>query len=225
MGILCVRSATCRLSAAKECRLKARVGIFAGTFDPVHDGHLAFAQAALDLGLEKVMFLVEPRPRRKQGVRALEHRVAMVQLAIANEPRFSTVVLEQARFTPHETIPVLQRRFAGYKLALLFGDDVVSYMVDHIATWPHIEELASSASLVIAARHEIQADLKHKLKILKTSHSLPFRFSFVEPEQQNTSSSRIRLSIKRSQQPVGLPDSVQKYIAENGLYTLGEIIS
>src|SRR5258708_1287895 len=91
-----------------------KIPIFAGTFDPVHEGHLAFAQAALEEGLEKVMFLVEPRPRRKQGVRALEHRTAMVQLAIADEPQLSTIVLEQARFSVNETLPVLRARFSGY---------------------------------------------------------------------------------------------------------------
>jgi nicotinate-nucleotide adenylyltransferase len=211
----------------KECRLKAKpsVGVFAGTFDPIHDGHLAFAHAALDAGLEKVMFLVEPRPRRKQGVRALEHRVAMVQLAIAHEPRFGVIVLEQARFTPHETLPVLLRRFAGYEIALLFGDDVISYMVDHIAAWPHIEELASSASLVIAARNETQQKLTEKLEILKKHHNLPFRYQFVEPKQTIVSSSAIRLRIKRGQKPQHVPGEVAAYIEDHGLYAVGEIIS
>lgn len=203
----------------------SKVGIFAGTFDPIHDGHLAFAHAALDLGLEKVFFLVEPRPWRKQGVRALEHRRAMVGLAIADEPRFGTILLERARLTPHETLPILQRRFKGYELALLFGDDVIKYMVDHIAAWPHIEELANSASLVIAARLDTQAHLAEKLEILKRNHGLPFRYNFVEPKHTTTSSSNIRLDIKRGQTPKHLPRAVAGYIAENGLYKLGEIIS
>lgn len=202
-----------------------KIGIFAGTFDPIHNGHLAFAHAALEAGLEKIFFLVEPRPWRKQGVRALEHRRAMVDLAIADESRLGTVLLERARLTPHETLPILQKRFKGYELGLLFGDDVITYMVDHIAAWPHIEELASSASLVIAARHESQPPLTEKLEILKRSHGLPFRYSFVEPKQTTTSSSSIRLRIKRGKAPSDVPEAVADYIADNGLYSPGEIIS
>lgn len=201
------------------------IGIFAGTFDPVHTGHLAFAHSALSLGLEKVMFLVEPTPRRKQGVRAFEHRVAMVQAAVAGETRFGSIVLEQGRFTPHETLPILQKRFAGYELALLFGDDVVSYMVDHIATWPHIEELAETASLVIAARTEDQPELTHKLSLLKKNHGLPFRYEFVKPAHEKTSSSRIRLAIKRGEMPAEVPASAANYIRQHGLYVSDEMIS
>ncbi len=204
---------------------KPRVGIFAGTFDPVHDGHLAFAKAALNLGLEKVMLLPEPRPRRKQGVHALEHRTAMVQLAVADEPRMGTILLEQPRFSPSETLPVLQARFPGYELALLFGDDVVSHMIDHLTSWPHIENIAQTASLVIAARRENQEELQTRLVNLKHEHGLPFRFEFVEPGHVATSSSKIRLAAKRQQTLEGLPKPVAEYIQQHKLYSTGEIIS
>lgn len=195
-----------------------KIGIFAGTFDPVHDGHIAFAQEALALGLEKVMFLVEPRPRRKQGVRALEHRLAMIQLATAHNTHFGVIVLEQARFTPRETLPALQHRFAGYELALLFGDDVVSHMVDHLAAWPHIRELAASAGLIIGARAHEQATLVQKLTVLKNEHHLPFRYLFVEPLQVAVSSSKIRLALKHEQPAPGLAPAVAGYIVRHGLY-------
>lgn len=227
MGISCVHNVICPLSAAKVCLLKAKpkIGIFAGTFDPVHDGHLAFARAALDHGLEKVMFLPEPRPRRKQGVKAMDHRAAMVQLAVQAEPQFGTIVLQQARFSPAETLPILQKRFKGYELVLLFGDDVIRYMVDHIASWPHIEDLARSASLLIAARHEDRAELIQKLEELRTDYDLPFRYEFVEPNRKNISSSKIRLAAKRHQPLVGLPPPVAGYITDHKLYASGEIIS
>ena len=65
-----------------------RVGIYPGAFDPVHKGHIAFALAAITAHqLDKVFFLPEPSPRHKQGVKALDHRVEMVRLATANDPR------------------------------------------------------------------------------------------------------------------------------------------
>ncbi len=194
--------------------MSKRIGIFAGTFDPVHDGHIAFAYAALAAGLEKVMFLPEPRPRRKQGVRALEHRVAMVQLAVAKEPRFGTIVLEQARFTAHETLPVLQARFKGYKLVLLFGDDVIG----HIAHWPHVDALVKSTELIIATRHHDTSGLKAVLKTLQQTRGLKFDYQTIQLEQQDITSSKIRLNIKHEKPVVGLDPAVRAYINKNKLY-------
>jgi nicotinate-nucleotide adenylyltransferase len=125
-----------------------KFGVFAGTFDPLHNGHLAFARQALRSGLDKVYFLPEPRPRRKQGVRALEHRQGMIEVAIQDDTRLGLIKLEQARFTPYETLPVLQQRFPNAEIVLLFGDDVLR----HIADWPRIAELADSVRLLIATR-------------------------------------------------------------------------
>lgn len=191
-----------------------KIGIFAGTFDPVHTGHLAFAQAALDAGLEKVWFVVEPRPRRKQGVRALEHRQAMVELAIADEPRFGSIVVEQARFTPNETLPPLMARFKGYKLVLLFGDDVLG----HIAHWPHIQSLARSVDLMIATRRHDQAELEERMQAIESNRQLHFNYGFVHPDKPAISSSRLRLVLKKRHATRSIPKSVQDYIAAHRLY-------
>ena len=195
-----------------------KIGIYSGSFDPIHIGHLAFAQAALDSGLEKVMFLVEPQPWRKQGVRALEHRIAMVQLAITDNPKLGIIITERAKVTVHETLPALRARFKGYRLALLFGDDVISYMADHIAAWPHIEDLAAAASLVVASRRSTQPEVIKQLAFLKREYNLPFEYSFVEPDMPDVSSSEIRQAIKKGQPAEGLPPAVADYIRKEGLY-------
>src|SRR5688572_27140829 len=105
-----------------------KIGIYSGTFDPIHLGHVAFAKEALkQCGLEKVYFLVEPRPRRKQGVKALEHRQAMVELAIAKEPALGSIILDHARFSVRQTLPVLQARFEGSEIVFLMGDDMLAH--------------------------------------------------------------------------------------------------
>lgn len=225
MDTLCAQTATCQPNAAKDFPKMSKIGIFAGTFDPIHDGHLAFAQSALAAGLDKVYFLAEPRPWRKQGVRSLEHRRKMVVIAISNETKFGDIVFEGARLTPHETLPILQKRFSGQELVLLFGDDVIAHMVEHIADWPHIEDLARSVSLLIAARNHSQVELSARLRTLKKNHGLPFRYKFVEPQLQEVSSSKIRHQIKRGEKPKQLPTEVLDYIQINKLYTSGEIIS
>lgn len=198
-----------------------RIGIYAGSFDPIHNGHLAFAQAALRSGLAKVMFLVEPQPWRKQGVRALEHRIAMVQLAIADNPKLGIVITERAKVTVHETLPALRTRFKGYELVLLFGDDVVSYMAEHIAAWPHIEDLANSASLIIASRKLAQPVVAKQLAFLKREYGLPFRYDFADPDMPDVSSSGIRSAINKGQPVESLPPAVANYIREQRLYASG----
>lgn len=192
-----------------------KIGIFAGTFDPIHEGHLAFARMALEHGIEKVMFLPEPRPRRKQGVRALEHRVAMVRLAIEHEPHFGMIILEQARFTMYETLPVLHARFPGHTLVLLFGDDVV----DHIASWTNIEALVYDVELLIASRHKEVEDLKTKLNMLQQVTNIKFNWQIVYPARENISSSVIRRELKRHQKVTSVPAVVQNYLKKNKLYT------
>lgn len=195
-----------------------KIGIYAGTFDPIHNGHLAFAQAALDAGLEKVMFVVEPRPRRKQGVRALEHRIAMVHQAIEDNPRMGGIILEQARFTTHETLPLLQNRFKGYELVLLFGEDVISHIVHWPQHWPNIEELVSSVSLMVAARQGDEANIIEMFKTLQTTQNLTFRYTFVDPNCPDISSTNIRLQLRQRQQPRDIPESVWRYIRSHRLY-------
>lgn len=193
----------------------SKIGVFAGTFDPVHDGHIAFAKEALRCGLEKVMFLPEPRPRRKQGVRALEHRIRMVQLAIAGEAQCGTIMLEQARFTPHETLPVLQARFPDHKLVLLFGDDVIS----HIAGWPHLTSLVDSAELLIASRHADAAKLQATLRILEQTRNLKFKHQIIHPQRVEITSSAIRLNLKYNRPVIGLPPAVADYVSKHKLYS------
>lgn len=191
-----------------------RIGVFAGTFDPVHNGHMAFASMALDQGLDKVYFLPEPRPRRKQGVRALEHRLAMINLAIASNPKFGSIKLQHARFTPHETLPVLQERFKGARLVLLFGDDVIA----HIADWPNIAELVESVEIMVAVRHHNQQKLIDKFNILHQTSGLEFRYTLIEPKQHTMSSSIIRTHLKSGAKDVALPSGVADYIHCHRLY-------
>lgn len=195
-----------------------KIGIYAGSFDPVHGGHIAFAESALLHDLDKVYFLVEPRPRRKQGVRAYEHRLAMTKIAAKNSPDIGVIQLEQAQFTPHETLPLLAARFKGSELVLLFGDDVIKHMVDHLAQWPHLEEIADSASLLIAARHHQSAELSEGIESLK-QYGVRFRYSFVEPNVSDISSSKIRLALKRKQKVTGLLPEVLEYASINKLYS------
>lgn len=203
----------------------SHIGIYAGSFDPIHEGHLAFAKAAMESGLDKVMFLVEPRPRRKQGVRALEHRLAMVQIAVADEPKFGVIELKQARFTPHETVPTLRQLFKGAELYLLIGDDVLNHMVNYIAGWPNIDYLMENMVFIIAAREHQIPEIESSLQILKKTTTKDFRYQIISDNLPNFSSKQLRPELRRGNSPAGIPSKVLEYIKQNKLYSSEDNIS
>jgi nicotinate-nucleotide adenylyltransferase len=98
-------------------------GILGGTFDPVHNAHLAMARAALEaLGLERVLFMPTGAPRyRTPAIAPGAQRVAMLRLAIAGEPRFAIDGRELAPGHSGYTIDTL----AGFaeRPVLLLGAD------------------------------------------------------------------------------------------------------
>ena len=196
-----------------------RVGIYSGTFDPVHDGHLAFAREALkQCKLDKVFFLVEPRPRRKQGVKALEHRDEMVRLAIKDEPKFGSIMLGQQRFTAVNTLPVLQERFKGAELHMLMGDD----MLAHFADWPHVEELVNQIQFVIGIRNHREADVLKRLEIIQNTRGMAMRYKLFQAPNAEYSSREVRRQIKKGQLPDGMSSKVLRYIEKQGLYSAVE---
>jgi nicotinate-nucleotide adenylyltransferase len=109
-----------------------RVGILGGTFDPLHDGHLVAAnEAAWQLALHHVLFLPAANPPHKQEepVTAAEDRVAMVRLAIADNPRFALCTLEVDRgglsYTV-DTLRELHKREPGIDLYFIVGMDALA---------------------------------------------------------------------------------------------------
>jgi len=192
-----------------------RVGILAGSFDPVHNGHIAFAMAAIkECRLDKVFFLVEPRPRRKQGVKAFEHRVAMVKLATAGNPKLGSIVVNQARFSVHETLPRLISRL-GNNIYMLMGDDVLA----HLTNWPHVKELVEAVHIVIGTRQG-NADKTRKLgNSINSIRGLNFNFTVIETDQPGSASSYVRLQLRRGHTPKALSKKVANYIHRHKLYS------
>lgn len=103
-----------------------RIGIFGGTFDPIHVGHLAAVEdAAARLDLERVLFVPNhvPPHKRPQVVSDPQDRVAMVELAIADNSRFEISLIELARPGPSYTLDTLR------ELREQFGPDAALYFL------------------------------------------------------------------------------------------------
>jgi nicotinate-nucleotide adenylyltransferase len=128
-----------------------RVGVFGGTFDPIHVGHLAIANAALDdLGLDRVYFVPARRsPLKEDGpIANAEDRLAMLTAAIADEPRFRVSRMELDREGPSFTVDTLEALRAEGELYLILGSDAYA----DFERWREPGHIRSLATVVLAAR-------------------------------------------------------------------------
>lgn len=150
------------------------VGVLGGTFDPPHYGHLRLAEEAADgLELDKVHFIPAGQPyHRTTEASAPQHRLEMVRLATADNPRFVVDDREVRRLGPSytvETLTELRAEWGGdVSLVLLMGTDAFR----NIATWRRHEELFDLAHVAIVTRagtrsdwlNAVEADLRRELK-------------------------------------------------------------
>lgn len=192
-----------------------KIGIFAGSFDPIHAGHMACAKSALEvLGLDRVLFVVEPRPRRKQGVKAFEHRSAMVQKAIVDKPAFQHLLIDDPHCTTTETLPMLRERFVDSELYLIMGDDIAA----HIASWPRSSELLSEVQLAVVLRRMSRDMLVQQLDKLEKITSKNPRVHILDVVDDKVSSTAIRKQLKTEGYSKLVDKSVLAYIQEHNIY-------
>ena len=132
-------------------RAAMRVGIFGGTFDPVHVGHLAIANAALEsVPLDRVVFVIARRsPLKERGPAGSEaDRQAMLELAVAGEQRFSVSRVELDREGPSYTVDTLEQLAGPDDLFLILGGDAIA----DFPRWKDPDRIAKLATLVVAER-------------------------------------------------------------------------
>ena len=189
-----------------------RIGIFGGSFDPPHSGHLILAQSALNqLRLDKVIFLPAYRAPHKRGKRptSAASRFRMSQLAVSGNARFEVSDIEIRRkgvsYT-HKTVAQISRDYPEAKLFLIIGGD--NFAQFH--TWKMPDEILRLASLAVYRRSgEV--------------HTQPRRFSknilLLRGPLVNISSSEIRSRVEMGKTIRYLvPEKVRKFIASRKLY-------
>jgi nicotinate-nucleotide adenylyltransferase len=189
-----------------------RVGLLGGTFDPVHTAHVALAHAALTgLQLDEVRWVPAGRPWQKGQITDAVHREAMVQLAIAGEPRFTIDRLEierQGASYTLDTVRALQEREPGTSWFLIIGQD--QYAGLH--TWGNWPDLLSRVTLAVANRPGVAAAVHPD--VLAHPHSA------VPLAMLDISSTDIRMRVAAGQDISELvPPAVARYIEQHQLYT------
>jgi nicotinate-nucleotide adenylyltransferase len=185
-----------------------KVGVFGGSFDPVHIGHLVVAEhAAEQLGLERVRFVPAGQQPFKTGHRAsAEQRLAMVEAAIRDNPRFLVDSREARRPGPSYTVDTLRALAAeapGDALFFLVGADAAR----ELTAWRDARDIATLATVVALTRPGAAAP----------AHPLVARV--LEVPGVDVSATQIRDAVRCGRSIRYLvPRLVEEYIVSQGLY-------
>jgi len=204
--------------------MKMNIGIFGGTFDPIHLGHIAVAKyAKTDLNLDKVIFVPAGCPQLKPRLPAAsaKHRFEMVKLAIGNKEMFYASDIEIKRKGPTYTVDTLKSIKKNYhprsSLWFIVGSDAFS----EFNKWENHEEIMRLSNICVVRR---SGDIKKldqlgHLKKLVAENNVVF-INRITPQ---ISSTNVKAIIKDANKVKRyLNPEVHDYIVRNGLYRTDE---
>ena len=199
--------------------MKERIGIFGGTFDPPHLGHLILAsEARVQLNLTRLLFVLTPTPPHKlnQLISSIDDRLAMLKLALDDESAFELSTMEMERPGPHytlDTLEVLADKHPGADLILLLGGD----SLHDLPTWHRPADLVAVCRQIGVIRRP--GDSVELSALEKQIPGITDKVRFVDAPLLEIASREIR---RRASD--GLPfryyllPSVYDYIIEHRLY-------
>jgi len=196
-----------------------RIGIFGGTFDPPHLGHLILAVESLyQLELDRVLFVLTPNPPHKQGqsVSPVEQRLQLLQNLVDEEPAFVASCVDIDRASPHyavDTVKILRMKLLKYELIYLMGGDSLG----ELPSWHNPEEFVKACDFLGVMRRPGE-----HFELLKLEYLIPGitnKIHFVVAPLLEISSTEIRKRIA-SGQPYQfyLPQKVYQTIKTRHFY-------
>ena len=200
------RAAAARGTGREEEALTPRIGVFGGTFDPVHVGHLAIALAALEsVPLDRVLFVPVRRSplKDRDPTASIADRVTMLETAIASEPRFAISRAELEREGVSYTVDTLEELRPQGDLFLILGSDALA----DLSRWRAPDRIRELATILVAARPGApEPDAMHRAR------------AFDAP-RIDISSRELRARVARGMSLRYLvPDAVWEHIKKRGLY-------
>ena len=196
-----------------------KIGVIGGTFDPIHYGHLAAAEEArVRMSLERVLFVVAGVPPHKLGeeVTPVEHRLAMVSLAIASNSHFAISKVDVERPGPCytvDTISILQEQW-GQETEIYFIMGLDSLV--ELPTWHEPQRLPQLCRLVAVRRPGIEIDMARLEASLPGTSS---RVEIIDMPGMDISSSELQQRVREGL-PIKyqVPEQVERYINDHELY-------
>jgi len=206
-----------------------KVGLFGGTFDPIHNGHLRMAERVLDaFGLDRIWFIPARIPPHKEaaGVSDPWHRYAMVALATEGHPDLVPSALELRSEETSYTINTINR------VRQRLGDEVALYFLmgtdswGEIETWKDYRELLVRCSVILLPRQGSEDLDGSGVPVIEVHDRAPENASAGGPAvfilrtgEVTVSSTSIRERAARGESLAGLvPDGVERYLQKQGLY-------
>lgn len=195
-----------------------RIGVFGGTFDPIHMGHLIVAEdARAALELDKVLFIPAGQPWFKsyRQITEAHHRLAMVRLAVEGNPSFGVTDIEIRRTGPSytvDTLAELRGQYPDAEFIVILGVDALR----EIDRWHQPRKLFELASVVGMARpgasldpSVLNAAIPGASSRMRLLDSVLIEISGTEVRQRVAAGRSVRYRV---------PAAVEQYIHENGLY-------
>ena len=207
------------------------IGLFGGTFDPVHKAHLQCANAALaETAVESIIFIPAASPPHKNddAICSFEHRMRMLRIAVEKYPQFSVSDLEGRRAYPSYTIDTLDafcRQNKTNRYHFVIGCDAFL----EIETWYQWQRIISFLDFIVVIRPGYHEDhlqqLLQRLNFIRESSSVWFnrhannKIRMLLTETDDISSSDIRKKIRtKGAWSLFVPEEIEAYIRKNGLY-------
>ncbi|HEY7033464.1 MAG TPA: nicotinate-nucleotide adenylyltransferase [Thermomicrobiales bacterium] len=195
-----------------------RIGVFGGTFDPPHVGHLIITtELRFALSLDRVLFVPAGRPPHKAGqiVGDDAHRLAMLRLALVDAPEFEVSTVDLERHGPSytaDTLGLLQDRLGPAELVFLMGEDSLR----DLPTWHEPNLIATRAGFGVARRPGVVVDLDLVFSAVPAARG---RVHLVDVPEIDISSRDLRRRVANGQ-PIRfqVPRPVEEYIRDRRLY-------
>ncbi len=186
-----------------------RLALFGGTFDPIHNAHLAVAREAADhFQLDRVLLIPNAIPphKERQATAGYSHRLAMVELAAQADPRFAASRLEEGQTKSYSILTIERVRAElgpAAELFFLIGADAFS----EIETWFRWCDVLTQVEFIVLSRPGYTFDIPEGARV----HRL-------ETLSLDVSSTAIRRRLAAGETPPELPPAVLEYIRSNELY-------
>lgn len=194
---------------------KKRIGLFGGTFNPIHCGHVKAAESVQNIfSFDRILFIPSYLPPHKESgdVASAAHRLKMVELALASFDRFFPSSVEiDARGTSYSilTLNKIKEMFPQTEAFFLLGIDAFL----EIETWKDYKDVLEQCSFVVMSRPGF------RLSEAKDILTEKYKIYLLSINTLDISSSEVRERIRKNQSIEGLvPENVENYIKEKRLY-------
>ena len=191
------------------------IGIFGGTFNPIHNGHISLAEQLLGKGiLDKVLFMVSARPPHKNEPQvSAEARYEMVKLALEDKPGMEPCDMELKRKGNSYTVDTMEAIRAKYPKDHIFFIMGADMFVD-LPRWKEPERLFREVSFIVSDRSGAFSETEYQKKVADIQEKFSPKVQFVPLLTPDVSSTALRSEADCTE----LPEKVYAYIKRNGLY-------